>query len=269
MSLQLPFNPIDRGTEVEQIVMRDDRRLYFRFRPGKVFGGDATADCVGCTFLCAYCWNFERNLDTSRYQDFYSPQAAAARLLFLAQRNHLSLFRISGAEPILGEKSFRHILEMFKILVRFRPGTPLVLDTNGLFLGFKPELIEFLKYLNIKVRVGIKGINEESFQSITGAQKDYFELPLIALRELQRRNIFAWPALMADFFPKKDIVKFQTTLRKDYTRAQLEIEHFKAFPSVVEHIKQRQMQFQNFTCDSAAPWEKLSPLPEKSSDEKP
>lgn len=268
MSLKLPFNPIERGAEIERLVMRGDQRLYFRFRPGKLFGGDATADCVGCTFLCAYCWNFERNLDPARYKDFYSPQAAAARLLFLAQRNHLSLFRVSGAEPILGEDSFRHVLEMFKILVRYRQGTPLVLDTNGLFLGFKPELMEFLKYLNIKVRIGLKGINEESFQSITGAQKDYFELPLIALRELQRRNIFSWPTLMGDFFPNKDIAEFKAFLRKDYTRAQLEIEHFKAFPSVVEHIKQRQMQFRNFARETELSWENLPVLPENSSDEK-
>ncbi len=267
MNLQLPFNPIDRGADVERMVMRDNQRLYFRFRPGKLFGGDATADCVGCTFLCAYCWNFERNLEPTRYQDFYTPQAAAARLLFLAQKNHLSLFRISGAEPILGERSFRHILEMFKILVRYRPGTPLVLDTNGLFLGFKPELIEFLKYLNIKVRIGIKGINEESFQSITGAQKDYFELPLIALRELEKRKVFAWPALMADFYPKKDLAEFQAILKKDYTQAQMEIEHFKAFPRVVENIKLRHMQFRNFTCETGASWEDLDSLPENPSDE--
>ena len=59
----LPFDPIQRSREVEQIVMYDDKRMYYRFRFANFYGGIVTADAIGCNLLCAYCWNYSRNLN--------------------------------------------------------------------------------------------------------------------------------------------------------------------------------------------------------------
>ena len=242
MSIQFPFNPLERAVEVESQVMKEGKRLYYRFRPAKFYGGVATADAVGCSFLCAYCWNYKRNLNPGKYKDFYSPQEVVARMLAIAQKNFLNLFRLSGAEPILGDRSFEHLIEIIKILFRYRPGSPFILETNGFFLGYKPELIELFKYLNIKVRVSLKGIDEISFENISGVEKKYFEYPLIALRELEERKVIAWPALMGDFFPHEEVLGFEEFLKDNYTSARIEIENLKPFPFVVENMKKRNLE---------------------------
>lgn len=242
MNITFPFDPIKRAKEVEAEVMDGPKRLYYRFRPAHFYGGIATADAVGCSFLCAYCWNYKRNLELQRYTDYYSPAETASRLLAIAQKNHLNLFRISGAEPLLGDESFGHLFEVVKILFRYWPQSPFILETNGLFLGAKPELIELFKYLNVKVRVSLKGIDKESFATITGAKSEYFEYPLRALKELQKRKINSWPALMGDFFPQKAVTEFAKMLKKNYTKAPIEIENLKAFPFVAENLKMRKVK---------------------------
>ena len=85
--LNLPFDPIKRAKEVEELVMEGLARKYYRFRPAKYYGGIATADIVGCPFLCAYCWNYGRNLHPEMSRDrYYSPQEVANRLLAIVKK---------------------------------------------------------------------------------------------------------------------------------------------------------------------------------------
>jgi len=242
MNITFPFNPLKRSAEVEAEVMDGPKRLYYRFRPAHFYGGIATADAVGCSFLCAYCWNYKRNLELQRYTDYYSPAETASRLLAIAQKNHLNLFRVSGAEPLLGDESFGHLFEVVKVLFRYRSQSPFILETNGFYLGFKPELIELFKYLNVKVRVSLKGIDKDSFEAITGAEGDYFKYPLIALKELQKRNIISWPALMGDFFPQQKVMEFSKFIKKNYCNAPIEVEYLKPFPFVTENLKNRNVK---------------------------
>ena len=75
--LHLPFDPVARAREVEGLVMDGPRRKYYRFRAARYYGGIATADAVGCCLLCAYCWNYGRNLDPVRAKGFFvSPEEA-------------------------------------------------------------------------------------------------------------------------------------------------------------------------------------------------
>lgn len=57
-----PFNPFSRTRQVEGLVMEGSRRRYYRFRASGHCGGIVTADATGCNLLCAYCWNYKRNL---------------------------------------------------------------------------------------------------------------------------------------------------------------------------------------------------------------
>lgn len=238
--LTFPFDPLKRSQEVESVVMKEDKRLYYRFRPAPYYGGIATADAVGCPFLCAYCWNYNRNLHPEKYQNFYSPQQVASKLLSIAQKKSFRLFRISGAEPILGDKSLDHLIEVLEIIHKSRSDSLFVLETNGLILGHKPDpLYRFKAFSNLRIRVCLKGVDEESFEQITGAKKKYFFYPIKALKQLKNSGISAWPALMEDLFSSTDIQKLEKTLDKEGVDSEMELESLKAYPFVVKNMKKR------------------------------
>ncbi len=92
MSQDFPFDPVERAEEVELLVLKDGKRLYYRFRAAPYYGGIATADAIGCSFLCAYCWNYFRNLNPARFNKFYSSQQVASNLLNIARRIAFYLF---------------------------------------------------------------------------------------------------------------------------------------------------------------------------------
>jgi len=243
MALEFPFDPLKRSKEVENQVTRDDKRLYYRFRPAPYYGGIATADAVGCSFLCAYCWNYNRNLHPERFKEFYSPQQVADKLLHIAKKKSYRLFRISGAEPVLGERSFLHLIEVLRLINQSKPDSLFILETNGFFLGYKTDLLEkFREFPNLRVRISLKGIDQKSFEQITGAQKDFFRFPLIALRELEGLGISAWPALMGDLFYRNEISKLERFLRENAIRSELELEFLETYPFVLENMKKRSIK---------------------------
>lgn len=243
MTLEFPFDPIKRSEEVENQVTSGDKRLYYRFRPAPYYGGIATADAVGCSFLCAYCWNYNRNLHPERFQQFYSPQQVSAKLLHIAHKKSFRLFRISGAEPILGEKTFTHLIEVLRLINQSKPDSLFILETNGFYLGYQTDLLnKFREFPNLKVRICLKGVDEESFEQTTGAKKDFYRFPLIALRELEGLGIRAWPALMGDLFSREEISKFERFLRENGIQSELELEFLEAYPFVLENMRKRRIR---------------------------
>lgn len=238
--MAFPFDPLKRSEEVENRVMRDNKRLYYRFRPAPYYGGIATADAVGCSFLCAYCWNYNRNLYPERFKEFYTPRQVADRLLHIAKKKSYRLFRISGAEPVLGEKSFAHLIEVLRLIRQSRPDSLFILETNGFFLGCRADMMQkFQEFPNLRVRICLKGVDEESFERITGAKKDFYRFPLIAVRELEGLGVKAWPALMGDLFSEDKISRLESFLREKGIRSDLELEFLEAYPFVIENMKKR------------------------------
>lgn len=243
--LKFPFDPLNRSEEVESAVMRGERRLYYRFRPAPYYGGIATADAVGCSFLCAYCWNYFRNLNPWRFKNFYSPQQVASKLLHIARRRSFHLFRISGAEPILGEKSFEHLIRVLRLIFQNIPQAIFILETNGFFLGARADIVKKLRFPNLNIRVCLKGTDEESFELITGAKREYFHYPMIALKKLEEDGIRAWPALMRDLFSTEEISQLESLLDQYDIKAELELESLEVYPFVIENMKRRNVQIKN------------------------
>jgi uncharacterized Fe-S cluster-containing radical SAM superfamily protein len=238
--MSFPFDPQKRTEKVEEIVTKGGERLYYRFRPAPYYGGIATADAVGCNFLCAYCWNYKRNMHPERFKEFYSPQQVAAKLLHIAKKKSFRLFRISGAEPVLGEKSLNHLVEVLKLIERSNPYSLFILETNGFYLGQRVGLGEkFQEIRNLRVRICLKGVDEESFERITGADKKFFLYPIEAVKKLERLGIKVWPALMGDLFSREDILGFKKFLREKGVRSELELESLEAYPFVLENMKKR------------------------------
>ena len=52
--MNFPFNALQRSEESERLVMKGQARLYHKFRGAPYYGGIATADAIGCSFLCAF-----------------------------------------------------------------------------------------------------------------------------------------------------------------------------------------------------------------------
>ncbi len=239
MELKFPFDPVKRAADVEKLVMRNNLRLYYRFRAARYYGGIATADAIGCCFLCAYCWNYKRNLKPERFGKFYSPQQVASNLLRIANKKSFNLFRITGSEPILGETSLKHLVEVIKIVFKERPKSKFVLETNGFILGYKTDYIKDLKFPNLWVRIAIKGADEDSFELITGAKKEFFLYPIKAIGELQKEHIEAWPAIMGDLFTDSEIEKLKNILEKENVKGDLELEVLEKYPSVLNNMAKR------------------------------
>jgi len=240
--LDLPFDPIRRAKEVEELVMQGLSRKYYRFRPAKYYGGIATADIVGCPFLCAYCWNYGRNLHPEMSRDrYYSPQEVANRLLVIAKRKGFNKVRLSGAEPILGEQSFEHLYWVLKDVYKANPGLDFILETNGLLLGYGPGFVQRLsQFERLEVRVALKGFDEGSFENVSGSEKRFFELPIKGLGDMIRSGINAWPAVMFEVFGPEGIGKISQTLKAYKSRAEeLEIEYLEPYQFVLENLEKR------------------------------
>lgn len=194
------FDPIQRSNEVEQLVMQGDKRRYYRFRYAKFYGGIVTADAVGCNLLCAYCWNYSRNLNPSSYGEFYSPSEVADRLQELSEKRKCSQFRISGAEPILGKASVLHLADVIS-----QVDGSFIIETNGVMLGADPSLIEIIKPLpHIHVRLCVKAHNGADFEKITGAKSEGFSYQLNAAEALRKARMHFSIAVMTPFVnPRK------------------------------------------------------------------
>lgn len=242
MSLNFPFDPAERAEEVERLVMKDGKRLYYRFRAAPYYGGIATADAIGCSFLCAYCWNYFRNLNPARFNKFYSAQEVAENLLKIARRRSFHLFRITGSEPLLGEASLEHLRGVLKIIFQERPHSVFILETNGFFLGCRKDLIKKLKFKNLWIRISLKGVDENSFELISGARRDFFQYPLVALKELEKEGMKAWPAVMRDLFTDEDIGLLEKALEEYGIGARLEEEILEEYPFVIENMKKRKVR---------------------------
>lgn len=242
--MDYPFDALQRSEETERLVMSGEKRLYHKFRAAPYYGGIATADALGCSFLCAYCWNYARNEDPSRFGKFYSPEEVANRLLEIARRRAFQLFRITGSEPILGKTSFLHLDKVIELVLNAEPRSNFVLETNGLMLGYEEELARRLGSRRLLVRVAVKGVDPVSFEKISGARKEYFRYPLHALRLLEDLGVRAWPALMEDLFAKPQIEELKTTLREQGIRSNLELESLESYPFVLANLKRRGIPLQ-------------------------
>lgn len=243
-TLSLPFDPLRRSLEVEDLVMDSGRRKYYRFRPGQFYGGIVTADAVGCSFLCAYCWNYKRNLNPEQAGTFFSPEEVVSRVLALARKYRLGQVRISGAEPILGEKSFTHLLEVLGLLSRLAPEAIFILETNGLMLGERRDFArELVSFKRLQVRVSLKATDRDKFQLITGALLDYFFRPIAALRHLKKYGVRCWPALAADLFRPEEIRSLKSMLAAGSLAGQLELEDLIFYPFVKKNMRERGLGF--------------------------
>lgn len=239
----MSFDPIERAAEVEAIVMKGHRRRYHRFRAAPYYGGIATADALGCNLLCAYCWNYYRNLHPDRSGAFHSPESVAEKLLGIARKKRWHLYRITGSEPVLGKASLDHLMEVQRLISSGDKSGRFILETNGIILGHTPKLVEMLEPKGLAVRVAIKGTDPESFEKITGADGSYLKCQIRAVKLLQDLGIEAWPALMEDLFSREQIDSLREKLKVEGITGKLELEYLERYPYVMKQLSKRGIEF--------------------------
>jgi uncharacterized Fe-S cluster-containing radical SAM superfamily protein len=193
------YNPLDLADQIEKIVIKNDMRKYYRFRGGRWYGGIATADCVGCILKCVFCWSRERD-KPSRVGKFYSPHEVFNKLDLIARKKGYRQMRISGNEPTLGRK---HLLEVLELVDA--AGYIFILETSGVLIGADKSYAQDLStFKNLRVRVSLKGSNEDDFSRLTGAVPEAFELQLNALKHCLDAGVVVHPAVMRSFSTQSD-----------------------------------------------------------------
>ena len=149
--------------------------------------------------------------------------------------------RLSGAEPLLGQRSFEHLCGLLEEINQADPRMEFVLETNGLLIGsdtsFTKRLAEFKR---LQVRVSLKGWDGESFERVSGAQGRFFEVPLNGIKNLLDAGVVAWPAIMYEIFGQKGIAKISEKLKALAIKPEeLEIEYLEKYPFVIENLQKR------------------------------
>ncbi len=193
-------NPIERAAEVEQLVMQGNKRKYYRLRYApKFYGGIVTCDAVGCCLSCVYCWNFAKNdqPDTAK-GEFFAPDEVFSQMKSQGQKHDTIRYRISGCEPFLGEASTKHLYEIIELFRDNLPEAQFMIETNAVMLGAKPELLLGFPWEDVRVRVSLKGKDNDQAYQVTG-MKGVYDLQIKALQALKAHGIDCVYATMPNF----------------------------------------------------------------------
>jgi uncharacterized Fe-S cluster-containing radical SAM superfamily protein len=233
-----PFDPIERAKETESLVIQGRKRAYYRARFSPRFDCPVTMDSCGCCLNCAYCWNYQRNQDLT-IGKFYSPEEIAEKALRIAKKEKEWRFRISGCEAILGRASASHFSEVASALVDGSPNGSdpfILLETNGIMLGYDHECIEILKphRNHMAVRVALKGETPEMYEKISGAMASSFQYQLRSLEWLYEAEIPSLPAIMSTFMDSAVVSELTGIVESD-----IDQERLKFYPATKKVLIER------------------------------
>ena len=232
-SMQFPFDPIERAREVEELVMRDNERKYYRFRYQSKWWSPSVADSVGCCLNCVYCWNFKRNMKLEG--TYRSPRYVAGKLksMSAAHKNddHAYCMRTGGCEPILGNQSLDHLIS----ILEWADCDRFLIATNGIMFGHDLSFLAKLKPFRdiVRLRICAKAHDAATFETITGADKKYFGLPFNALHEANRLEFHVHLASMPQFVD-------QYKLRKaSGWKGEMNSEDLPLYPGIAQRLRDR------------------------------
>jgi uncharacterized Fe-S cluster-containing radical SAM superfamily protein len=227
------FDPVKLAKEIEKIVVEGTLRKYYRTaRPGRWYGGIATADCCGCDLRCAFCWSGAPRDHPENIGMFYSPEKIFRGLDSCAKRFGYRQLRVSGNEPTMGKEHLLRLLELVDDTDYL-----FILESNGILIDADyARLLSAFK--NVHVRISIKGTDPQEFSKLTGANPEAFDLQLRALRELVNAGVSCHPAVMLSFSPKDNLKELKGRLREiDQSLAdEVEEEYVFLYPIVARRL---------------------------------
>ena len=228
------YDPIELSKKTEKIVVENNLKKYYRFRPTGFYGGIATADTVGCNLRCKFCWSSNSVWNARSTGEFYSSEEVADKLQSIADKKGYHQLRISGGEPTIGKQHLIDVLENIKTKYLF------ILETNGILLGYDKKYIEALSvFENLHVRVCMKGADSEEFSLFTGAEKG-FEYQIKALQYLRDKQMNFNIALVSAHKEKKQHF-FQRLVEMDLDKVMIEEEEIKLYPMVRKRLQNEKL----------------------------
>jgi len=137
---------------------------------------------------------------------------------------NLPLVRVSGGEPTICKE---HLLQLISLIPE---NILFVLETNGILLD-ENYIKSLSRFKHLYVRVSLKGVDETTFEIITGADGRFFKNQLEALDLLRKYGIEHRAAIMFDLFTERQI--------KSLGIADLEFETLYDYPFVMQGLKKR------------------------------
>ena len=228
------YDPIELSKKTEKIVVENNLKKYYRFRPTGFYGGIATADTVGCNLRCKFCWSSNNVWNARSTGEFYSSEEVADKLQSIADKKSYHQLRISGGEPTIGKQHLIDLLENIKTKYIF------ILETNGILLGYDKKYIEDLSvFENLHVRVCMKGADSEEFSLFTGAEKG-FEYQIKTLQYLRDKQMNFNIALVSTHKEKKQHF-FQRLVEMDLDKVMIEEEEIKLYPMVRKRLHKEKL----------------------------
>ena len=228
------YDPIELSKKTEKIVVENNLKKYYRFRPTGFYGGIATADTVGCNLRCKFCWSSNSVWNARSTGELYSSEEVADKLQIIADKKGYHQLRISGGEPTIGKQHLIDLLENIKTKYLF------ILETNGILLGYDKKYIEDLSvFENLHVRVCMKGADSEEFSLFTGAEKG-FEYQIKTLQYLRDKQMNFNIALVSTHKEKKQHF-FQRLVEMDLDKVMIEEEEIKLYPMVRKRLQKEKL----------------------------
>ncbi|VVB59327.1 7-carboxy-7-deazaguanine synthase [uncultured archaeon] len=228
------YNPLELSKKIEKIVVENNLKKYYRFRPTGFYGGIATADTVGCNLRCKFCWSSNSVWNAMDTGEFYSSEVVADTLQGITDKKGYHQLRISGGEPTIGKQHLIQVLESIKSTYVF------ILETNGILLGYDKKYVEDLSiFKNLHVRVCLKGADSEEFSLFTGAEIG-FEYQLTALRYLRDAHMNFNIALVSTHQEKKQNF-FKKLVEMNLEKVMIEEEEIKLYPMVRNRLQKEKL----------------------------
>lgn len=231
----MAYDPLQLAKETEKIAVQGLLRKYYRTsRPGKWYGGIATADCCGCNLRCVFCWSGAPRDNPERIGRFHSPEQIFSSLTACAKKSGYGQLRVSGNEPTISKD---HLLKLLELVDQ--TAYKFILETNGILIGHDPDYARKLSRLRrVHVRVSIKGTNQREFSLLTGAVPEAFQLQLKAFENLLNAGVSSHPAVMLSFSPEENFRGLLDQLREidDSLAENVEEEYVILYPHVVDRL---------------------------------
>jgi uncharacterized Fe-S cluster-containing radical SAM superfamily protein len=229
------YDPIELSKKIEKLVIKNNFKKYYRFRPTGFYGGIATADTVGCNLRCKFCWSSNSVWNTRNTGQFYSSEEVAIKLQKIADEKGYNQLRVSGGEPTIGKQHLIDLLKNIKSKFLF------ILETNGILLGYNKNYTEELStFKNLHVRVCFKGADNEEFSLLTGAKKVGFDYQIKSLDYLNDNNISFNIAIVSKNEEKKNDF-FQRFSDMNLDKIMIEDEEIKLYPNVIKRLQKEKL----------------------------
>jgi uncharacterized Fe-S cluster-containing radical SAM superfamily protein len=224
------YDPIKLSKITESLVVKNDLKKYYRFRPTGFYGGIATADTVGCNLRCKFCWSSSSVWNSKNTGEFYLPEDVAETLQAIAEKKNYKQLRISGGEPTIGKT---HLINLLK---NIKPKFLFILETNGILIGHDKKYADDLStFENLHIRVCFKGADTEEFSLLTGADNG-FEYQIKALEYLIEKQMSFNIALVSNNREKKN--HFLERLKDmNLEKLMIEDEEIKLYPKVRKRLQ--------------------------------